>query len=138
MEPIKIDYDELFHEALRARESAYAPYSGFRVGAALLCQDGSVYRGCNVENASFSATNCAERTAFFSAVCDGQRAFRAIGIVGGSGMVTDFCTPCGVCLQVMAEFCDASRFTVVLFDGTGQRKELRLADLLPNAFRLGK
>lgn len=138
MEPFEIDYDELFQETVQARERAYAPYSGFRVGAALLCQDGSIYRGCNVENASFSATNCAERTAFFSAVCDGQREFRAIGITGGGAAVTDFCTPCGVCLQVMAEFCDAERFRVVLFDGTGQRRELQLAELLPNAFRLGK
>ncbi|MBO5736022.1 MAG: cytidine deaminase, partial [Clostridia bacterium] len=99
---------ELLTLAGEARTRAYSPYSHFAVGAALLCKDGSVYTGCNVENASFTPTVCAERTAFFKAVYDGKRAFTAIAVVGGAGDTVDpACTPCGVCRQVLAEFCSA-------------------------------
>ena len=95
---------ELIHKAIAAREFAYAPYSNFCVGAALLTKSGKIYTGCNVENAGYSATNCAERTAFFKAVSEGEREFAAIAIVGGPrGPLTEYCSPCGVCRQVMAE-----------------------------------
>lgn len=96
----------LAQRAKEARKNAYTPYSGFAVGAALLCKDGSVYAGCNIENAGFTATCCAERTAFFRAVNDGKRQFSAIAIAGGKAgeEPTQFCAPCGVCRQVMAEF----------------------------------
>ena len=100
-------YQALAQRALEAREAAYCPYSHFAVGAALLCDDGSVYAGCNIENAGLTATNCAERTAFFRAVADGHRKFLAIAIAGGpeGGPPAAVCAPCGVCRQVMAEFC---------------------------------
>lgn len=104
------------HEAAQAREFAYAPYSRFFVGAALLTKSGKIYTGCNVENASYTPTNCAERTAFFKAVSEGEREFVAIAVIGGrAGEKGGFCSPCGVCRQVMAEFCDEN-FTVVLGD----------------------
>jgi cytidine deaminase len=97
---------ELLELAIEAREMAYAPYSGFRVGAALVGKSGKIYKGCNVENAAYSPTNCAERTAIFKAVSEGEREFNAIAIVGGMGeTIADFCAPCGVCRQVLAEFC---------------------------------
>ena len=100
-------HGELIALAAQARKMAYAPYSGFRVGAALLGKSGKVYTGCNVENAAYTPTNCAERTAVFKAVSEGEREFSAIAIVGGKGdEVADFCAPCGVCRQVLAEFCD--------------------------------
>ncbi len=100
------DYAPLMAMAQRAREQSYSPYSHFRVGAALLTASGKIYTGCNIENAAFSATVCAERTAFFKAVSEGERAFEAIAIVGGKeGETAPFCAPCGVCRQVMAEFC---------------------------------
>ena len=100
-----ISYQELIKQAIEARKQSYCPYSGFAVGAALLCGDGTVYTGCNIENASYSPTNCAERTAFFKAVSEGKREFVAIAIVGGSEELQK-CYPCGVCRQVMSEFCD--------------------------------
>ena len=125
--------EQLIRQAQQAMEQAYAPYSRFRVGAALLCADGTVYTGCNVENASYGATNCAERTAFFKAVSDGKQDFEAIAIVGGpEGCVKDFCPPCGVCRQVMAEFCGGG-FRVILSDGM-QLKTLTLDELLPFRF----
>lgn len=134
----ELDYRKLYEEACAARAGAYAPYSGFMVGAVLLCEDGTIIPGCNVENASYSATNCAERTAFFSAAAAGKREFHAIGIVGGLKDDTcfDFCPPCGVCLQVMAEFCHPEEFTVILFNSEGAYREYRLAELLPRVFRL--
>ena len=124
---------ELMRTALRAREMAYAPYSGFYVGAALLTADGKVYTGCNIENASYSPTNCAERTAFFKAVSEGERNFAAIAIVGGrKDTPGGFCAPCGVCRQVMAEFCDAD-FRVILGDAN-QVQAFTLAELLPASF----
>ena len=124
---------ELMRLAEAARESAYAPYSNFCVGAALLARDGRVFTGCNIENAAYTPSNCAERTAFFKAVSEGVRAFDAIAIVGGKrGEVADFCAPCGVCRQVMAEFCDAD-FRVIL--GNSQKLSLHtLGELLPYAF----
>ena len=126
---------ELIEKAKQAMEKAYAPYSGFQVGAALLCADGSIYTGCNIENASFSPTICAERTAFAKAVSEGKRDFTAIAVCGGKGgHITGLCTPCGVCRQVMAEFCKED-FQVLLVKPDGY--ELRtLAQLLPDSFAL--
>ena len=124
---------KLMHAALAAREMAYAPYSGFCVGAALLTANGKLYTGCNIENAAYTPTNCAERTAFFKAVSEGERDFAAIAIVGGrKGTEGSFCAPCGVCRQVMAEFCDAD-FRVVLGDAK-QVQVFTLAELLPASF----
>ena len=129
-----MDVERLIEEAMKAREMAYAPYSEFRVGAALLDGDGTIYSGCNIENASYGACNCAERTAIFKAVSEGAGDFRAIAIVGGKDKnVTEFCPPCGICRQVMSEFCDADTFKVILFDGTETRSYL-VGDLLPHAF----
>ncbi len=127
---------ELMNVALQAREMAYAPYSGFRVGAALLGKSGRVYTGCNVENAGYSPTNCAERTALFKAVSEGERSFVAIAIVGGRyETIAEFCAPCGVCRQALAEFCDKD-FRVVL--GNGEKQQVfRFEELLPFAFGKG-
>ena len=123
----------LLEQAIAAREMAYAPYSGFRVGAALLGKSGKIYTGCNVENASYSPTNCAERTAFFKAVSEGEREFVSIAIVGGmSETINDLCAPCGVCRQVMAEFCDKD-FRVIM--GNLEHIQTRtLEELLPLSF----
>ena len=127
---------ELVMEALKARKQSYCPYSGFAVGAALLCEDGTVFRGCNIENAAYSATNCAERTAIFRAVSEGNMRFRAIAIVGGpkESEPEDFCPPCGVCRQVMTEFCDPETFRIVLMNGAGEIREYLLKELLPLGF----
>ena len=98
---------ELMQYAVKAREKSYSPYSNFKVGAALLGKSGKVYLGCNIENAAYTPTNCAERTAVFKAVSEGEKEFTAIAIVGGKGeQLASFCAPCGVCRQVLAEFCD--------------------------------
>ena len=126
---------ELMNLAIEARKNAYAPYSGFFVGAALLTADGRIFTGCNIENASYTPTNCAERTAFFKAVSEGERAFSAIAIAGGKGETPDaICAPCGVCRQVMAEFCTPD-FRVILGDGERQ-SVYTLRDLLPLSFSL--
>ena len=127
---------ELVMEALKARKQSYCPYSGFAVGAALLCEDGTVFHGCNIENAAYSATNCAERTAIFRAVSEGNMRFRAIAIVGGpkESEPEDFCPPCGVCRQVMTEFCDPETFRIVLMNGAGEIREYLLKELLPLGF----
>ena len=124
---------ELLQCAVEAREMAYAPYSGFRVGAALLGKSGKLYKGCNVENAAYSPTNCAERTALFKAVSEGEREFVSIAIVGGMyETINDFCAPCGVCRQVLAEFCGPD-FRVVL--GTPDNPQVfAFKDLLPFGF----
>lgn len=124
---------ELMQLAIDARKQAYAPYSGFFVGAALLTRGGKVYTGCNIENAAYTPTNCAERTAFFKAVSEGERAFEAIAVVGGKGdNIAEMCAPCGVCRQVMAEFCDKD-FRVVL--GNAEKIAVyKLQDLLPLSF----
>ena len=126
-------YRSLMASAVAAREFSYSPYSGYRVGAALLGADGRIYTGCNIENAGYSPTNCAERTAVFKAVSEGEREFTAIAVVGGSGdTLNAACTPCGVCRQVLAEFC-AADMPVIL--GTPENlRVLTLGDLLPFAF----
>lgn len=131
-----IDEMELIRLACQAREKAYAPYSGFLVGAALLTEKGKIYLGCNIENASFGPTNCAERTAFFKAVSEGERDFAAIAIVGGKAGTSAeaMCAPCGVCRQVMREFCRPKQFKIILRDGQGGHRTFCLDDLLPYGF----
>ena len=118
-------------EAFEAKEKAYAPYSEFKVGAALLCADGTVYKGCNIENASYPVTICAERVALASAVAEGKREFSAIVITGGE----DYCFPCGMCRQALAEFCDKN-FKVVIAKNENETKVYKLIELLPEAFEL--
>lgn len=125
-------YQDLIIEAMKAKEFAYAPYSHFRVGAALLTNSGRIYTGCNVENASFSATNCAERTAVFTAVAQGEQEFRAIAI---NGDTENYLPPCGVCRQVLAEFCDLKTFQVILANSEQDYQVVTLAELLPGAFQ---
>ena len=126
---------ELARLAMEAMSRAYVPYSGYKVGAALLCADGTVYQGCNIENASYSPTNCAERTAFFKAIYDGKRDFSAIAICGGKdGVITGKFPPCGVCRQVMREFCPED-FKVYMITPQGY-EERTLAQLLPDSFSL--
>lgn len=129
-------HKELVEKALEARESSYAPYSKFKVGAALLGKNGVIYKGCNVENASYPATNCAERTAIFSAVAEGQKEFEAIAIVGGPEGATslDFCPPCGVCRQVMREFSNPKNFEVIVAKSADEYKVFTLEELLPESF----
>lgn len=128
---------ELIERAIAASKLAYAPYSDYHVGAALLAENGKIYTGCNVENASFGATNCAERTAFFKAVSEGVTDFRAIAIVGGSASAenkfADYAYPCGICRQVMQEFCDAD-FTIIVAKTTEDYKKYTLQELLPFGF----
>lgn len=125
--------ENLIALAKEAMENAYAPYSGFKVGAALLTKDGRVYTGCNIENASYTPTICAERVAFFSAVRDGVREFEKIAIVGGkNGVITSFTYPCGVCRQVMREFC-TDDFKLIFHNGE-IIEEHTLAELLPCSF----
>ena len=132
-----MDNKELIRQALEAREMAYAPYSGFKVGAALLTKEGKVYKGCNIENAGYTPTNCAERTAFFKAVSEGEREFSAIAIVGGKGdLPTDYAYPCGVCRQVMMEFCDPETFRIILAIDKEHYDIYTLKDLLPLGFGL--
>lgn len=127
--------EALMEEAKKARLQAYAPYSGFRVGAALLCKDGTVYTGCNIENSAYSPTLCAERTAFSKAISEGKREFVAIAICGGKENPDAPCSPCGVCRQVMSEFCSAD-FAVYLIDANGEISATSLSALLPLSFRL--
>ena len=124
---------ELLEKAIEARAFAYAPYSDHRVGAALLGKSGKLYTGCNVENAAYTPTNCAERTAIFKAVSEGEREFSAIAVVGGMGeKLSELCAPCGVCRQVMAEFCDPDMKIVM---GTPDNITVStLKDLLPHSF----
>ena len=126
---------ELVNLAIEAREHAYVPYSNFAVGAALLTKEGKVYQGCNIENSSYGAANCAERTAFFTAVYQGERNFEAIAIVGGKAgePVHELCAPCGICRQVMREFCKDD-FKIFLSKGDGTVLETTLTQLLPLSF----
>ncbi len=125
--------EELMSKAKEAMQNAYSPYSGYKVGAALLCKDGTVYKGCNIENASYSATNCAERTAIFHAVSEGKTQFEAIAICGGKhGEITGMFPPCGVCRQVMREFCD-DEFAIYLATADGI-ESYTLKELLPMSF----
>ncbi len=126
--------NELVRLAVEARENSYSPYSGFKVGAALLTKSGKVYKGCNIENGAFSPTNCAERTAVFSAVSDGEKDFSAIAVVGGADEINAFCPPCGVCRQVLSEFCEKD-FEIHLFNGE-ETKTFTLGELFPESFKL--
>ena len=128
--------EQLVEIAYEAREMSYAPYSQFKVGAALLAKSGKIYKGCNIENAAYTPTNCAERTAFFKAVSEGEREFVAIAIVGGKEGEENltFCAPCGVCRQVMMEFCDPKEFQIILGRGNKEYKIYLLDELLPLGF----
>lgn len=127
--------EELIGNAMAAMKNSYSPYSGFCVGAALLTKKGKVYTGCNIENSSYSVTNCAERTALHTAVSKGEREFAAIAIVGGkNGRVENYCPPCGVCRQVLAEFCRKD-FKIYLYNGV-EIKVYTLDEMLPESFDL--
>lgn len=126
-----MDTKELLQIAIKAKENSYSPYSKFRVGAALLCKNDKVYSGTNVENASFGATVCAERIAVFKAISEGEKGFEKIAISVDS---ENLGYPCGMCLQVMTEFCD-DNFKVIISNRQGEYKEVKLKELLPNAFR---
>ncbi len=128
--------EKLMELAFEAMTHAYAPYSGYKVGAALLCKDGTVYQGCNIENSAFSPTNCGERTAFFKAVYDGHRDFESIAVCGGKdGVVDGPFPPCGVCRQVMREFCSLD-FKIYLPAKDGGILTYTLEELLPHSFSL--
>ena len=125
--------EKLCELAKEAMMRAYAPYSGFKVGAALLCKDGTVYQGCNIENAAYGPTNCGERTAFFKAIYDGKREFEAIAVCGGKdGVITGSFPPCGVCRQVMREFCKDD-FVIYMMNPDGY-EAVTLTELLPFSF----
>lgn len=130
--------EKLAKEALRMRGFSYAPYSHFKVGAALLGADGTIYTGCNIENAAYTPTNCAERTAFFKAVSEGARTFSAIAIAGGAENAAEleYCAPCGVCRQVMAEFCGGD-FEIILVKTETDYQVYTLDELLPMKFGPG-
>ena len=137
---------KLIDEALRARSFSYSPYSGYQVGAALLTKDGKIFRGCNIENAAYGPSNCAERTAFFKAVSEGAREFSAIAIVGGKPQTdslpegdyetstSDMAWPCGVCRQVMREFCDPESFLVITAKSCEDYACKTLGELMPESF----
>ncbi len=137
-----INDKQLIQEAFKAREKSYSPYSAFQVGAALLTASGKVYQGCNIENAALGPSNCAERTAFFKAISEGERDFISIAVVGGpAGKVAgdlDYTPPCGVCRQVMAEFCDPDRFRILLAKSADDYFSLSLKELLPYSFSLDR
>ena len=126
---------ELIQSAYEAQSRSYSPYSGFATGAALEADNGRIFLGCNIENAAYSPTNCAERTAFFKAVSEGVRTFTRIAIVGNyPGREGDYCAPCGVCRQVMAEFCDPETFQVILARSPEEYRVYLLKNLLPVGF----
>src|SRR5574344_1445599 len=133
-----VDRKDLINMALDMRSRSYVPYSHFAVGAALLCRDGKVFSGCNIENSSFGATNCAERTAFFSAVADGEKKFSAISIVGGpeGKAPSALCPPCGICRQIMLEFC-SDDFEVILAKNCDDYQVFHLSELIPVSFGPG-
>ena len=126
----------LIHKAMEARKMAYAPYSGYMVGAALLCNQDVIVQGCNIENAAFTPTNCAERTALFKAVSEGIREFEAIAIVGGhkDAKELDYAYPCGVCRQVMEEFCNPETFQIIVAKSEDEYQVHKLNELLPYGF----
>lgn len=125
----------LIKKAIEAQKNAYVPYSNFRVGAALLSKNNEIFSGCNIENAAYSPSNCAERTAFFKAVSEGERDFQAIAIVGGeNNKFGTFCPPCGVCRQVMLEFCNSNSFIIILANSISDYKVFSLAEMMPFAF----
>lgn len=127
---------ELIKEAMEARKKSYCPYSNYAVGAALLTKNGKVYRGCNIENAAFSPTNCAERTAIFKAVSEGDTDFSRIAIIGGSvdGPVDSYAYPCGVCRQVMMEFCNPETFEIIAAMSEDVYQIFTLKELFPEGF----
>lgn len=127
---------ELIASAIAARENSYAPYSHYQVGAALLADNGQIIRGCNIENAAYTPTNCAERTAFFKAVSEGIRGFRAIAVAGSPAgeEISQFAYPCGVCRQVMMEFCDPASFQVIVAKSQEEYVCMTLEQLLPDGF----
>ena len=128
--------ERLIKEALRARELSYSPYSEYSVGAALLTEDGDIYTGCNIENAAYSPTNCAERTAFFKAVSEGKKKFQAIAIIGGpkEKPIMQYAHPCGVCRQVMMEFCNPETFQVIAAKSEKEYEIRSLEAYLPAGF----
>lgn len=131
----KRQIDEMIGLAIGQMEFSYVPYSHFRVGAALLAKNGVIYTGCNIENAAFTPTNCAERTAFFKAVSEGVREFEAICVVGGmDGVLTEYASPCGVCRQVMREFCDPDSFRIIVAVSREEYKIYTLKEMLPMGF----
>lgn len=130
--------ETLFMLAKEAMQNSYAPYSNYNVGAVLLTKNGDIYSGCNIENASYSVTCCAERTALFSAIASGEKQFSAICIVGGkNGEITDYAMPCGICRQALAEFCNAD-FKVYVGKSEYDIKEFTLSELLPCSFDKSK
>lgn len=132
----KILIEKLIKKAIEMLNFSYVPYSNFHVGAALLTSEGEIYTGCNIENAAYGPSNCAERTAIFKAVSEGKKNFEAIAVVGGkNGKIEDFCPPCGVCRQVLAEFCKKD-FEIVLAKSTNEYKIMTLEQLLPESFSL--
>ena len=131
----KKQIEEMIDLAIEQLQYSYVPYSHFHVGAALLAKGGLYYTGCNIENAAYTPTNCAERTAFFKAISEGVREFDAICIVGGKdGVLTEYAAPCGVCRQVMMEFCDPKTFKVILAVSKEQYDVYTLEELLPQGF----
>lgn len=133
-----MDKKDLFKLAKDAMKKSYAPYSNYNVGAALICKNGNVYKGCNIENASYSLTNCAERTALFSAISNGEKEFEAICVVGSkNGEISDYAMPCGACRQALAEFCYAD-FKVYVGINENDIKEFKLSELLPCSFDKSK
>ena len=130
--------EELKAKAVAMLDMAYVPYSHFPVGAALECEDGAVFTGCNIENSSYGLTNCAERTAFFTAIAAGETEFESIAVVGGkNGDASDIFPPCGVCRQVMAEFCDPDSFFIVVAESESDYEIRTLRKLLPEGFGSG-
>lgn len=128
-------YNLVKHAIKAMEEQTYTPYSHFQVGAAIVTKSGKIYTGGNIENAAYTPTNCAERTAFFKAVSEGEREFRAIAVVGGAeGVLTSFTAPCGVCRQVMMEFCNPDDFTIILAKSEEEYREYTLRELLPEGF----
>lgn len=127
--------EKLIDTAIEQLKFSYTPYSNFKVGAALLTKSGKIYTGCNIENASYTPTNCAERTAFFKAVSEGVRDFQAICIVGGKdGKLTEYTAPCGVCRQVMMEFCNPKTFQIILAVDKERYEIYTLEELMPLGF----
>lgn len=127
-------YKKLVSEAIKMLKYSYVPYSHFHVGAALLTDEGQIYTGCNIENSSFGATNCAERTAIFKAVSEGKKSFKAIAIVGGpDGTIKDFCPPCGICRQVLREFCKDD-FEIILAKSEDEYIVKPFTEILPLSF----
>ena len=127
--------EEMIDLAIGQLNYSYTPYSGFKVGAALLTKEGKIYKGCNIENAAYTPSNCAERTAFFKAVSEGRRDFTAIAVCGGpDGVIKDYCAPCGVCRQVMREFCNLSAFRILVAKSAEDYREYTLEQLLPDSF----